>query len=107
MTAAQRLPLNPKRSRGTGREQTIRVALLALILASFLLRMWRLDAKSIWWDESLSLHRAQRDLGYILSNRIDIAGTETIDLHPPLYFALLRVFIVCCGEADLVLRFPS
>ena len=54
-----------------------RLVLLALILAAFGLRMWRLDAKSIWWDESLSLHRAQGSLGYILSNRIALAGADS------------------------------
>jgi hypothetical protein len=108
MTVLQTTPLDPPHPRGAGgKERSIRVALLLLILAAFALRMWRLDAKSIWWDESLSLHRAQRDLGYILSNRIDFPGAETIDLHPPLYFVMLRAFVVFCGNTDLSLRFPS
>lgn len=81
--------------------------LLALILVSFALHMWRLDAKSIWWDESLSLYRAQRDIPYILSNRIDFPGSSTTDLHPALYFLVLHVVVSLWGETDLVLRFPS
>jgi mannosyltransferase len=81
--------------------------MLPLILAAFALCMWRIDAKSIWWDESLSLHRARGDLAYILSNHIDFPGSPTIDLHPPLYFLVLHMVVQIAGESDLVLRFPS
>lgn len=80
---------------------------MVLTLASFALVMWRIDARSIWWDESLSLFRAQQDLGYILSNRIDFPGIQTIDQHPPLYFLVLSLIIRIAGESDLVLRLPS
>jgi hypothetical protein len=78
-----------------------------LTLLSFALLMWRIDARSIWWDESLSLFRAQQDLGYILSNRIDFPGIQTTDQHPPLYFLILGAAIRVAGESDLVLRLPS
>jgi len=81
--------------------------LLPLVLAAFALYMWRIDAKSIWWDESLSLHRARGDIAYILSNHIDFPGSPTVDLHPPLYFLVLHAAINVAGESDLVLRFPS
>jgi hypothetical protein len=80
---------------------------IVLTLASFALVMWRIDARSIWWDESLSLFRAQQDLGYILSNRIDFPGVQTIDQHPPLYFLVLGLMIRIAGESDLALRLPS
>jgi len=81
--------------------------LVLLTLSVFGLYMLDIDAKSIWWDESLSLYRAQHDLGYILSGRIDFQGASSTDLHPPLYFMLLRCWILLGGESDLVLRFPS
>ncbi|MFH1929338.1 MAG: glycosyltransferase family 39 protein [Chloroflexota bacterium] len=90
-----------------GRRWVTSVVLLGLIVVSFGLRIWRIEAKSIWWDESLSLYRAQHDLPYVLSNRIDFPGAETTDLHPPLYFVLLHFFIRLAGESDLALRFPS
>ncbi|MFH1086811.1 MAG: glycosyltransferase family 39 protein, partial [Chloroflexota bacterium] len=83
------------------------LALLAITLGAFALFTWRLDAKSIWWDESLSLYRAQRSVSYILSNRIDFPGASTVDLHPPLYFLLLRGITQTWGESDWILRFPS
>jgi len=84
-----------------------RVLLAVLILVSLGLRLWRIEAKSIWWDESLSLYRAQHGLSYVLSNRIDFPGAATTDLHPPLYFVLLHGFIRIVGESDLSLRFLS
>jgi len=81
--------------------------LVGLLLLSFGLRLWRIDVRSIWWDESLSLYRAQRSVPYILSNRIDFPGISTTDHHPPRYFLLLHGFVQLCGESDLVLRFPS
>lgn len=80
---------------------------VGLVLLSFSLHLWRIDARSIWWDESLSLFRAQRSVPYILSNRIDFPGIPTTDQHPPLYFLLLHLVIRLGGESDLVLRFPS
>ena len=85
----------------------MRLSLLLLVLFSFGLHIWRIDAKSIWWDESLSLARARESIPFIVSNRIDLPGSSSTDLHPPLYFLLLHVMLRFSGESDLVLRFPS
>ncbi|MHB0859243.1 MAG: glycosyltransferase family 39 protein [Anaerolineae bacterium] len=81
--------------------------LLLLVLLAFGLYLWRIEAKSIWWDEGLSLYRAQQDPAYILSNRIQFPGADTTDQHPPLYFLVLHAFTQLAGESDLVLRLPS
>lgn len=78
-----------------------------LTLLAFGLRLYRIDAKGIWWDESLSLFRASQDLPYILSQHIDIQGVTTIDQHPPLYFIALHAMLRLAGESDLVLRWTS
>ncbi|NLG48945.1 MAG: hypothetical protein GX552_02395 [Chloroflexi bacterium] len=81
--------------------------LVLLVLASFALHLWRIEAKGIWWDESLSLYRARFDLLTILSNRITFPGHLSHDLHPPLYFVQLYAMIRAAGESDLVLRLPA
>lgn len=81
--------------------------LVGLTLAALALYLFRAEAKSIWWDESLSLYRAQLDIPSILSNRITYGTTTTVDLHPPLYFLLLHGVIRALGESDLALRLPS
>lgn len=84
-----------------------RFLVLALTVLSLVLTLWRIDSGSIWWDESLSLHRAQHDMAYVLSGHIDFGGFRTVDQHPPLYFLLLAAFTRLFGESDLVLRLPS
>ncbi len=84
-----------------------RWALVALTLAALALYLFRIDAKSIWWDESLSLYRARLPLRDILSNRITYGGVTTVDLHPPLYFALLGGLTRILGESDAALRLLS
>ena len=87
-----------------GRSRSIGIVACAL---AFALVMLRLDAKSIWWDESLSLLRAQSDLSTILSGRITFGGIASIDQHPPLYFAALGAVRAMAGESDFALRLLS
>lgn len=54
----------------------------AVVVLAAILRFWRLDYRSIWYDESFSLTLASRDLPTMLS------GTAN-DYHPPLYYLLL------------------
>jgi 4-amino-4-deoxy-L-arabinose transferase-like glycosyltransferase len=79
----------------------------ALALLCFTLGVWRNDAKSMWWDESLSLQRAQSTVTQIITNQLMSSGGATTDQHPPFYFLLLRGLILLAGESDTVLRFPS
>jgi len=85
--------------------------LIFLILIAFGRGAWALGGKSLWWDESLSLHRARGTLGYLLSNTIVLTDTiynvDTIDNHPPLYFLLLWGTVRLLGETEFALRFPS
>ena len=78
-----------------------------LCLVAFGLRAYGLEAKSIWWDESLSLYRARLGVLEILRGQISFPGSTTADLHPPLYFLLLAGFTRLAGESDFALRFPS
>lgn len=96
-----------KSNSGFYASRLVRWAVSALVLLSFALGVWRNDAKSIWWDESLSLQRAQSSVKQILSNQIEFSGGVTTDQHPPFYFLLLRGMILLAGESDFVLRLPS
>jgi len=91
--------------------RTPQLALLALTGLAFALRSHDLAGRSLWWDESLSLHRTGRDLIYALSNVIALADNastlETIDNHPPLYFVLLYLFRQTAGDSEFALRFLS
>lgn len=78
-----------------------------LLLLAFFVRLYYIDAKSLWWDETLSVHRASKDIGYVISNKITIFEDVTIDQHPPLYFLLLHLSIVAFGNSEFSVRFIS
>jgi 4-amino-4-deoxy-L-arabinose transferase-like glycosyltransferase len=90
---------------------TARWLLIGLILLAYGRGIWALGTKSLWWDESLSLHRADQTLGYVLSNQIVLTDTvdtvPTIDNHPPVYFVFLWFGVQLFGRSEFSLRFLS
>jgi len=82
-----------------------------LTLLAFARGVWALGDKSLWWDESLSLHRSQETLSYALSNQIiltdNVDQVVTIDEHPPLYFVLLWGVTRLLGLSEFALRYLS
>lgn len=63
----------------------------------------RIDATSMWLDETYSVVDAQRTWGQMLSMRSD-RGTS---VHPPLYSIVLRGTLGACGVNETCARFPS
>ena len=84
-----------------------RVFILLIALFAFALRAYRLDAQALWWDESLTVYRATRDLATILENTIVIQTVVTTDLMPPLYFLLQHFLVLAFGISEFALRFLS
>ncbi len=84
-----------------------RILAMLIVLLAFALRAFLLGAQAIWWDESLSLYRATRDLPTILANTILIQKVVTTDLQPPLYFLILHFLVGMLGTSEFALRFLS
>lgn len=84
-----------------------RAILYALLLVAFALRVYRLDAQALWWDESLSVYRATRELGAVLANTILIQNVVTVDTLPQLYFVFLNLLVRAFGISEFALRFFS
>ncbi len=82
-------------------------ALGGLLLLAFALRVYRLGAQAIWWDESLSVYRATRDFGTVLANTIVIQNIVTTDTLPQLYFVFLHFLAPAFGVSEFALRFLS
>lgn len=91
--------------------QPQRWLILLLILSAFARLLWQLDGKNLWWDESLSLQRAESDWWPLLAGHlyIDDSITQrlTLDQHPFGFFLLLGVLVRLAGESEFVLRFPA
>lgn len=82
-----------------GRAGVARMAMLALLLLAFGVRVYRLDFQSLWSDEGISLHRAAMPLGEMLRSM----PVE----HAPGYFLLLHFWLGLAGAIDFALRFLS
>ncbi len=74
--------------------------LILLLLLGFALRLFQLEAQSIWWDEGISLHLATSSLETIFRNRLD-------NIHPPLYFAALKGWVSLVGVSPFAARYSS
>lgn len=73
---------------------------LLILWLAFGLRLYRLEAQSIWWDEGHSIFVAAHPL-------TEIPTLPAMDVHPPAYFALLHVWIALTGQSEFALRYLS
>ena len=75
------------------------LALIAILLLAFALRLYHLDFQSLEGDEGISLQRSSQPLGQMIE-RMPVE-------HVPGYFVLLNGWLRVAGEHDFVLRFLS
>ena len=79
------------------RPWAVALALAAVIVIAAILRAYRLDAQSFWYDEGNSARIAERSLQLIIEGA---AG----DIHPPLYYIVLHYWRAVFGESEAALR---
>ncbi len=72
------------------------LALGALLLLAFALRVYRLDAQDIWGDEAFSIFLSQQPLSVV------VAGAS--DTHPPFYPFLLFIWLPLTGSSAFATR---
>ncbi len=77
------------------------IALLAIVLLAFALRMAQIGQLRMWGDEGFSVYSANRDLYAITFEGKDV------DPHPPLYYYLLHFYLPLAGFSELSIRFFS
>ena len=80
---------------GTTRNETW--ALVAILLLALALRVYRLDHQSLWNDEGTSVALAQRNL-------VTITRNASHDIHPPLYYYLLHLWVGVFGTSEFAVR---
>ena len=71
-----------------------------LTLLALLLRVARLDFQPLWWDEGYSVWFAHHPLA-------EMMRLTALDIHPPLYYALLSGWSKLFGLAPAALRLLS
>jgi mannosyltransferase len=69
---------------------------LVLVLAAAL-RFYRLAGQSLWSDEGNSISLAQASLA-------EIASRTALDIHPPLYYWLLHIWMRLFGDSEIAVR---
>jgi len=76
------------------------LAIAATLLLAWGLRLYRLDAQSLWYDEGVSAALALRSFAAITRD-------AALDIHPPLYYYLLHAWSTLVGTSEFTLRVPS
>jgi hypothetical protein len=76
------------------------MAVLAIVLLAFGLRLFRLDYQSLWMDEATSAYLTTLSPAEIILNRAN-------NLHPPTYFLALAGWTALAGRSEFALRFFS
>jgi 4-amino-4-deoxy-L-arabinose transferase-like glycosyltransferase len=93
----QGVATRPDDSRPRQRE---RLALLIVILAALGLRLGQLAFRPLWWDEGWSLYFAKTDVSSLLQ-------LTAVDIHPPLYYLILKLWIGIVGPSPIAVRLFS
>ncbi|HMN26835.1 MAG TPA: hypothetical protein PKE45_01680, partial [Caldilineaceae bacterium] len=65
-----------------------------------MLRLYRLDAQSLWYDEAVTANLAQRPLA-------ELTRWTANDIQPPLYYYLVAGWGRLTGWSEWSLRWPS
>lgn len=92
MDRGKETPQNP----GLGRL----LLLTGMLLLAFGLRVYRLPAQSLWYDEGVSWYMTQKTLP-------ELTTWTAHDIQPPLYYYLLWGWVRLAGTSEYALRFPS
>lgn len=75
--------------------------LLIILLVSFLIRIYHLGAKSIWFDEGFTIKYSHQSI-------VEILTTLTQgEIHPPLFFFISHYWVSLFGDSEFSIRFPA
>lgn len=74
-----------------------RLPVAFILLLAALLRFYNISGQSLWADEGNSVALARRSFA-------EITQRTAFDIHPPLYYWLLKLWITLFGDTELGLR---
>jgi mannosyltransferase len=84
----------------TARFNRYKSLLVVIMLLGFALRLYRLGADSLWYDETVSAFLAAETVP-------ELIGHTTRDIHPPGYYLLLHFWTLAAGQTEFALTFFS
>ena len=88
-------------SKDLRQQMLVPLMLLAILLVALLLRVFQLDAESLWLDEATSVYIGNQDL-------VQVAGDLSLrNFHAPLYVLLLHYWMQLFGDSEFSVRLPS
>jgi len=80
-----------------GSARSFLIPLSSFLLLAALLRLYRIDGQSLWYDEGVSAFMTTR-------GPMEIARAAAADIHPPLYYWLLSAWAAPFGNGESSLR---
>src|SRR3989344_6961882 len=72
-----------------------RTLLFVILLGAFILRMWDIDSRDIWYDELLTIQQSEKSISEI-----------NIDVPTPIHYYFVHLFLFF-GKSTSVLGLPS
>jgi mannosyltransferase len=90
------------RTTGTGRIRHLRISIILILLAGFVLRVWQLDAQALSGDEAFSILNWTRvSLSHLLGK------TAIVDPQPPATLLSLYTWVRLVGDTEFAARMIS
>lgn len=80
-----------------GQRVLINGMFMLVLWLALILRLYRIEAQSLWNDEGTSVALAARDLAAITRGAAN-------DIHPPLYYYILHFWMAFVGHSELAVR---
>jgi mannosyltransferase len=100
VTSAPRIDAHPQTRDSRPATRDVAATVVGLLLVTALaaaLRLYRIDAQSLWYDEGISAHQLTRSFG-------EIVRAAALDTHPPGYYWALKAWALVFGASELGLR---
>src|SRR3990172_1679209 len=87
--------------KGTPNNRLSSMLLLFIILIGAFLRLYKIGSNSLWFDEAISVWFANESLGNIIIKQ------TSADVHPPLYYILLSLWLSVFENGEFDVRLLS
>lgn len=89
-----------KKRENTNQKLWILYVVSAIIIIAIGVRFLGIGTESIWLDEAISIQLSSQDWGGVIESAL------VNDVHPPLYYLVLKAFMVL-GSSEAAVRLPS